>query len=153
MNMKKYVFWASTVLFIASLAYFSSSCKKDSFPFDGVNEPISFWWPDTNWVRLKKGDTLKTTIRLTTDRPIDSFTCMYSVSSQYHVFDPAVDPMVELYTKRFYPDTNNLQTVEEVFQIPNDTTVNKNDAIRLVYTMYARSNLRYQKILRIDVKN
>lgn len=151
-KMKKTIIFFSVLILGISLVYFSNSCKKDTFPYDGVNEPISFWWPDTNWIKLREGDTITPTIRLTTDRPIDSFSCMYNVSSKYHVFDPAVDLMSEVYTKRFYPDTNNLQTVEEPFQIPNDTTIVKTDVVRLVYTMYARNNLSYQKILRIDIK-
>ena len=150
--MKK-VYLALSVFFLGvALLYFSNSCKKDTFPYDGINEPISFWWPDTNWIKLKEGDTIKPTIKLTTDRPIDSFTCMYNVSSKYHIFDPNVDLLEEVYTKRFYPDTNNLQTVEEVFQVPTDTNIVKTDVVRLVYTMYARNNLKYQKILRIDIK-
>lgn len=150
--MKKVLVVLSVFFLGVGFLYFSNSCQKETFPSDGINEPISFWWPDTNWIRLKEGDTIKPTIKLTTDRPIDSFTCMYNVSTKYHIFDPNVDLLEEVYTKRFYPDTNNLQTVEELFQIPNDTTVNKTDVVRLVYTMYARNNLKYQKILRIDIK-
>jgi hypothetical protein len=42
--------------------------------------------------------------------------------------------------------------VSEVFQVPNDTTINKTDVVRLVYTMFARGNQQYQKTLRIDIK-
>lgn len=150
--MKKGIVFFGVLLLGLTVIYFSNSCKKDTFPSDGVNEPITFWWPDTNWISLKKGDTIKPTIKLTTDRPIDSFTCMSNVSSKFHVFDPTVDLLDEVYVKRFYPDTNNLQTVEEIFQVPNDTDIVKTNVLRLVYTMYARDNISYQKILRIDIK-
>jgi hypothetical protein len=150
--MKKTLLFFSLIIVGISFLYVTNSCRKELIPPDGVNEPITFWNPDTNWIRLKEGDTITTVVRLTTDRPIDSFSCMYNVSTKFHVFDPALDPLEEVYTRRFYPDTNNLQVVSEVFQVPNDTTINKTDVVRLVYTMFARGNQQYQKTLRIDIK-
>ena len=51
-------------------------------PTDGIEEPITFIRPDTNWVKLKRGDTLQYEVRYTTDRRIDSTTCKYNISKR-----------------------------------------------------------------------
>jgi hypothetical protein len=143
-------------LFIAGFAFvifiFVYSCKKDTFPSDGINEPITFITPDTNWVKLKRGDVLQYKVRYTTDRRIDSTTCRYNISTKNHVFDATTDTVLPLYSIHYYPDTLNIQTDSASYKVPSDGTVNQTDVIRLIFDMYVKNGIHYQKTLRIDVR-
>ena len=151
--MKK-IYYSS--LFVAGFTFliftFVAGCKKDTFPSDGINEPITFIEPDTNWVKIKRGDVLTYKVRYTTDRRIDSITCKYNISTKNHVFNESVDPVYPLYSIHYYPDTLNIQTDSSTFKVPNDSTVNQTDVIRLLFVMYVKDNIQYQKTLRIDVR-
>ena len=138
--------------FLYLITILSTGCKKDTFPTDGIEEPITFIRPDTNWVKLKRGDTLQYEVRYTTDRRIDSTTCKYNISTKYHLFDATMDPVTQLYSFQYYPDTNNIQTDITTFRVPNDSTINQTDVVRLIFDMYAKDGLHYQKTMRIDVK-
>jgi hypothetical protein len=63
-----------------------------------------------------------------------------------------MDPVTQLYSFQYYPDTNNIQTDITTFRVPNDSTINQTDVIRLIFDMYAKDGLHYQKTMRIDVK-
>ncbi len=130
----------------------ATGCKKDTFPTDGITEPITFTTPDTNWINMKRGDMLTYNVRYTTDRRIDSTTCRYNLSTKYHVFDESVDPITQLYSIAYYPDTMNIQNDSATFTVPSDSTIQQTDVIRLIFDMYVKDGIHYQKTLRIDVR-
>ncbi len=142
-----------TLSSIAILTLILNACQKDDSedPWANIKEPITFLWPDTNWVGLKKGDTTGFTVALTTDRPIDSLYVTIHIDSNNTGFSPGLDASFPLYNKVFLPDSNNKQKFDGFYQVPNDTTVAKGDIIRLYFKMFA-GILTYDKIFRIDIE-
>lgn len=135
------------------LIFIINACAKDDTndQWADIKEPITFLWPDTNWISLKKGDTTGLSVALVTDRPIDSLYVTYHIDSNNRGFTPGLDMSYPLYNKVFLPDSNNKQRFDGFYQVPNDTTVSKQDIVRLYFKMFAGA-LKYDKILRIDVR-
>ena len=130
--------------------YIVSGCKKIEDPLI-IDEPITFILPDTNRISAKPGDDIPLTIQLTTDKAIDSFACQYQIDTTNHGFDPTVD-IANDYFKVGFRDSMNLIVWDGVYHMPSDTFLDEGDVVRLVYTLEARQDIFYQKILRIDVK-
>lgn len=53
--MKKTLLFFSLIIVGISFLYVTNSCRKELIPPDGVNEPITFWNPDTNWIKIEGG--------------------------------------------------------------------------------------------------
>jgi hypothetical protein len=147
---KAFVFLAAILMVVAGSIYLSA-CKKTSTP-DGIKEPITFMVPDTNWIEKKLSDSLPIKVQFTTDRPIDSIAIFANLDSLHYGFDPSADPKYLIVKKAFYPDTNNIQVYQSTLSIPAAGSFGQGDVARLIFTMYARGNLSYSKVMRIDIK-
>lgn len=141
----------SILLLLTLLIGFVASCKKDDPPTP-ITEPMTFVTPDTNRIRAQPLEVINLELQLTTDRIIDTLRGGFHIDTTNSNFDAAVDPTTSFLTTGFGPDSNNIETWTGTYTLPHDTIVGNGDVIRLLFTMEARNNLTYQKILRIDVR-
>lgn len=147
-RMKKSYFFVLGLLLILFTS-FLNSCKKEDEETP-IYEPIHFITPDTNWFSATQGEVIPLEIRLTTDRPIDTFFANYNIDSLHQGFDYLNDTSVNIISYS-WSDSNNVQTYTGEFTVPSDTTLEKGDVVRLWFRMQAE-DLTYDKILRIDLK-
>jgi hypothetical protein len=151
MKKNKAIVYLAAIIMVAMGGFYLSACKKPT-PSDGIKEPITFMIPDTNWIEKRMTDSIPIKVQFTTDRPIDSIAIYGNLDTLHYGFEPTVDPKFLIVSKAFYPDTNNIQVYEKTLTIPAVGSFGQGDVERLLFTMYARGNLTYSKIMRVDIK-